>query len=108
MMQPGGMPPQGDVMGKLKGMRSMFNPADLSMMKQDGEISPDMTIEQFLGKMGVTPQDPVSKLAEVFKGQMANADPMNKMKGIAGGAGSAQPQGAPQGPPPGLDGLIGA
>jgi hypothetical protein len=81
----------------MKDTRSLFNPVDAAGMKQDGTITPDMTIKDFFATLGIdVDNDPISKLAELQKQQMFNADPLNKMKTIADqGSPSSAPQGAP-------------
>ena len=90
---------------KVKGMRSIMNPADVSMMKQDGDIDPNMTVIEFLEQMGIDPQGPASQFKDFAMKQMENANPLNKMKGLAGGGSPpGVPPGAPQGLPGGLQG----
>jgi len=113
MMQqpmPGQMPaqpqqqPTGDVEGKLKSMRSPFNPQDMAMMMQDGDIGPNSTVRDFLEKLGVNVDGPISQLAEMFKSGMQNADPLSKMRSL-----NQQPQGQaeqPQGNPPGRPPMV--
>ena len=115
---PPGMPPQGAPMGggvedKVRGMRSIMNPVDASMMKQDGDIDPNMTVIELLQQMGIDPEGPASQFRDFAKKQMENSNPLNKMKGLAGGGmpspGGMPPQGMPpQAPPPDFDKLMGA
>ncbi len=73
------------VKGKLTDSMSIFNPTDAQAMKQGGKISPDMPIRDFFANFGIdVDNDPLSKLIEFQKQQISNADPMNKMKNIAG------------------------
>ena len=104
-----------DPMETLKANRSVFNPVDASMMKQEGEIRPDMTVREYFAKLGVDVEGPVSQLIDMAKDQMGKADPMNKMKSIAGGPtpgvkpGMGQPPQMPQGRAPqasGMEGLL--
>ena len=85
--QPGGA---GDPLGDAKGMRSVFNPTDLSMSVQDGELSPDSTVGDLLNKLGMTVEDRITDLLPVLKQQMDSASPLNKMQNLA------QKQPAPQ------------
>ena len=85
-----------DPMNMIREQRSMFNPTDASMMAQEGEIRPDMSIREFFASKGIDVEGPVTQLVEMAKGEMQKADPMNKMKAIAGGPPQGQP---PQGPP---------
>ena len=101
-----GQPP--GLEGQVKGMRSIMNPADVSMMKQDGDIDPNMTVIEFLEQMGIDPQGPASQFKDFAMKQMENANPLNKMRGLAGGG---LPAGAPPGglqgvPPPDFDKLM--
>jgi len=91
-----------DPMNVIRENRSMFNPTDASMMAQEGEIRPDMSIREYFATLGVDVEGPVTQLIEMAKGQMQKADPMNKMKAIAGGPPQGQPPmgGPPQGQPP--------
>lgn len=100
-----------EVMGRVQENKSMLNPTDLSMMKQDGEITPDMSVRDYLGKFGIDVDGPISQLSEVYKQQKQKASMQGKMGAIAGG----QPQNRfPQGAKPmaqaampqNLDGLL--
>ena len=98
---PGGQPP--DLQSQVKGMRSIMNPADVSMMKQDGDIDPNMTVIEFLKQMGIDPNGPASQFKDFAMKQMENANPLNKMKGLAGGPPGTSPgMGVPGGPQMGL------
>lgn len=92
----GGMPPADPGAEQaVKGARSIYNPTDAQAMKQDGTITPDMTIKDFFATFGLdVDNDPLSKLVEWQKTQVGNADPLKKMQAIAG-----QPPAAPQGAP---------
>ena len=81
--------------------RSMLNPQDAAVMSgPQGGMRPGMTIEEFLGQLGLSPQDPIEKLVEVQKMQLKNASPMGKMDSMAGGPGMGTAP-APSAPPPG-------
>lgn len=83
--------------------KSMFNPTDVAGMATNGEITPDMTIRQFFESQGMDVDGPVTQLVEWQMSQMNKADPLNKMKAIAGqGGANTQPTGAPPAPPGGL------
>lgn len=83
---------------------SMLNPTDLTMMAQEKKFSKDMTVEEFLRKIGISPQDPVQKLMEFGKQQVKNANPMNKAMNMAQNIPkSSEP---PQGQGQGLDTLL--
>lgn len=102
--------------------KSMFNPTDLAGIAESGEVTPDMTIRQFIEMNGMDVEGPVTQLVEWQMSQMDKADPMNKMKAIAGqgkppgganmptqgqplGAGSRLPQGRKPAVGPGISGL---
>lgn len=99
----GGMPPAdpnaAGAEQAMKGARSIFHPGDAQAMKQDGTITPDMTIKDFFATFGIdVDNDPLTKLIEFQKQQMANADPLKKMQAIAGGQQGSPPP-APRGAP---------
>ena len=103
---PAGAPPPG-MEDKLNGMRSGFNPTDAGMDALDGKYDPNMTVIELLQAQGIDPQGPVSQLKDFFMKSMKNADPINKMRGLAsaqspGGAGvpGMPPAGPQQGAPP--------
>lgn len=73
--------------------RSILNPADMAQMKQSGEFNSDMTVRQVMERLGIDVDGSASQLIEFQKKQMENANPLNKMKNIAGA-------GAPNTPPP--------
>jgi hypothetical protein len=95
----------GSSLQNIKQNRSVLNPMDATMMAQEGAISPDMTIAQFLQQEGIDVNGPVSQLQQFAKKQVQNANPMTKARNIAQGAG-----GQSQAPPPagggGLEDLI--
>jgi hypothetical protein len=70
----------------MKSTRSIMNPNDAAAMKQEGVITPDMTIADFFS----------TRLEEFQKQQASMADPLNKMKTIAG-AGQQNPSAPPMG-----------
>ena len=120
MMPPGGGPPPdmggGDPVANMEQNRSMLNPADATMMMQEGKIRPDMTVREFLqSTMGVDVDGPVTQLIEASKKQLQNRTAIGKAANMAGPQG---PQGRPGrpafvqpgqgGPPPGgLDEMMG-
>jgi hypothetical protein len=75
------------------------------MMAQKGQIQPGMTIGDLLNTLGLSPEDPVERLAEVTKQQRGNATMPGKMQTMAGGAPGGPPPSRPAGPG-GLDGLM--
>jgi len=99
-------PPGGGMEGKIKSMRSIMNPIDVSMMKQDGEIDPNMTVIQLLEQLGIDPNGPATQFKDFAKRQFENANPLNKMKGLAGGGAAAIPPASGAAPPPDFDNLM--
>lgn len=94
-------------MQTLRDTRSVFNPTDSAMNAAEGQGSQNMSVIEVLNKVGIDPQGPATQLRDFFMSQMKNADPLNKMRALAGG-GQARPpmqgQGAsmrPQAPPQG-------
>jgi hypothetical protein len=98
-----GMGGSNPTMQTIEENRSMFNPTDLASMKTNGEITPDMTIRQFFESQGLDVEGPVTQLVEWQMSQIQKADPLNKMKAIAGkGGGNMQSGGMPPSPAGGL------
>ena len=92
---PAGGLPQEDLQQKLKGLRSVFNPTDLSMMRQEGEIDPNMSVLELLTKLGIDPKGPITQFQKFTMDQMKNSNPLRKLQAFAGQAG-----GPPGGEPP--------
>jgi hypothetical protein len=89
-----------DMMGRLNEMRSNFNPTDAAMGSVEGGPG-NMTVIELLQKSGIDPQGPATQLRDFFMKQMKNADPLNKMRGLAPPTGGMPPAGGmPQGQPP--------
>jgi len=76
---------------------SVMNPTDMARMTATGQVTPNMTVEQWLGTMGISPQDPIQEAIQKIKGQAQNATPQGKMATMAGMA----PQGGPPQQPTG-------
>ena len=115
------MPPMGGegkgALDNFKKNRSLVNPVDSTMMMQDGTISPDMTIAEFFqNTMGLDVNtNTVTDMVKATKKNVGNANPLEKMKNLAGGPGMGQPPaqappgGMPQAPQGGgLEDLIGS
>ena len=110
----GGPPLGGD---PIKENRSFGNPMDLAAMKTEGDITPDMSVEEFFTQLGIDVKGPVTQLTEFAQKQSQNKDALGKMGNIAKsggkppGMGGPPPpppgMGGPAGPPPGMDGLLG-
>lgn len=102
-------PAAGQMIDQIKGQRSILNPMDASSMVQDGSIDPNMSVDDFLTKLGVDPKGPVSQLISMAQDQTQKANPVNKMQAFARGPGG-QPPGQPPAAAPqggGLKGLLG-
>jgi hypothetical protein len=79
---------------------SIFNSADLGMMKQSGDFTRNMTVRQALEKLGIDVDGPVDQLMQFAQKNVENANPLNKMKNIAqGGAPTPAPTGNMASPP---------
>jgi hypothetical protein len=97
-MMPGAPPqPEEDPTEAFMGARSVLNPNDMAMMVQSGELSPETTVEEYLGMLGLTPQSTLAELSAVGMKQMKNADPVGKMQTLAG---RGQPSAGPAAPAP--------
>ena len=109
---PGPKPPMGQ--DPVQANKSLFNPADASLMKQSGEVSQDMSVRDFMQTMGIDVDGPVSQLFDAagpMSKQMQNKGGVAKMQNIAQGAGPSAPPGPPmlgQSEKPSMDSLLGA
>ena len=95
---PGGMmggAPGGAPGGGMMRNMSALNPNDAAVMGASGQFTPDMTVRDYLTKMGVDVDGPVTQLVDMAKKQMANANPLNKMRSMAADT-SLKPGGQPQ------------
>lgn len=92
-----GGPPMGDPIAQ---NQSMFNPADLAGMKQTGDVTPQMTVRDFLQKMGIDVDGPVTQLQEFAQKQVQGGKALGKMQNIALAPGQGAPRVPPQGGPP--------
>ena len=88
---------------------SVLNAGDMAMAGQQGAIDPNMTVGQWLGMMGIRPEDPIGDALQKMEAQAQNATGVGKAQSAAGGIPSVgRPGAGPQGPPPGgLDSLMG-
>jgi hypothetical protein len=98
-------------MDAMKQNMSIFNPTDATIMRESGQFNPNMTVRDFFAQNGVDVDGPVIQLLKFVKDQAQKANPLNKMKAMAGGGPQGQPPQAPQGMPPGapqegLGGLV--
>lgn len=106
-MLPGQDIPQPEPGGKealesFKGQLSTETPGDASMMAELGGFTPDTTVRELMGQMGIDVDGPITQLTGFMQQQEEMADPMNKMKAMAGGQGAPQGQPPPQAPPQGM------
>ena len=86
---------------------SVLNPGDMAMAGQQGGIDPNMTVGQWLGMMGIRPEDPIGDALQKMEAQAQNATGVGKAQSAAGPP-PVGPTGPPPGPPPGgLDSLMG-
>lgn len=105
MNRAGGMPGQPPDTA-MERARSPLNPADMVMMKNQGKISGEMTIGQYLeNAYGIKWETPAAEAAQIMTQKVKQATPMGKAQAMSG-------QGAPQQPTPqqaepsGMDGLL--
>lgn len=100
-----GMPGMGGgpeaMAGKINANKSALNPTDAAMMKQDGEIDPNMSVRDYLGKFGIDADGPVSQLLEMYKAEKQKSGMQGKMSALGGGPGMGQPPQASPPPSPG-------
>ncbi len=101
------LPPQappggGNPMDAVKQNMSIFNPVDATAMRESGEITPQTTIREFFASKGIDVDGPVTQLVQFVQDQAQKAQPINKMKAIAGQGQGGQPPA----PPPDLGGMI--
>jgi hypothetical protein len=64
--------------------QSILNPRDAFMMKEQGKIRKDMTVRELFGGLGVDVDGPVTQLAEMVMREKQKADPLGKMRALAG------------------------
>lgn len=107
-----GPQPGGDPMSAMKQNMSIFNPVDATAMRESGEITQQTTIREFFASKGVDVDGPITQLVQFVQDQAQKAQPLNKMKAMAG-QGPQSPMMAGQGqgqqmqaPPPDLGGMI--
>lgn len=98
---------------------SIANPTDAAAMISTGQVNGNMTVRDYLGKLGIDVDGPISQLQQFAQKTMENASPMGKMRNISadaalqpGGQPSARPGVKPMVQPPGkpspsgLEGLM--
>lgn len=99
---PGGAPSPGGGGGSteevLRSKKSIFNPADMAMAKEEGVL--EMPIREFFAMNGVDVDGPMSQMVKFVAEQAKNADPLNKMQAIARSQPPQDPLEAGQAPPP--------
>lgn len=102
MQMPGQPAPRKSTQQAVSENLSVLNPTDIAVMQQNGMLDPNGSIREFFATKGVDVDGPMSQFVEFAKREMANGNPLNKMKKIAGTAPQeAPPQpGGGQAPPP--------
>lgn len=83
VMMPGGAPtpPEPPATPGNQIPRSVFNPQDLAVMGQG--MGADMSVGDFLQKtLGISPEDPVTKLVEALKGQVKTSSMDGKIQAM--------------------------
>ena len=98
---------------------SIANPTDAAALISSGQFSADMTVRDYLGKLGIDVDGPITQLQQFAQKSVENASPMGKMKNISADAALQQGGGAPTRPgvkpmvqppgkpaPSGLEGLM--
>jgi len=63
---------------------SIMNPQDAFLMAEKGMLRPDMTIRELFSGLGVDVEGPVAQLADMVQRETQKANPLNKMKAVAG------------------------
>ena len=83
-----------DMEQRIEQNKSMFNPTDVAMMKQDGQLDAQkMSVRGLLEKFGIDVEGPASQLIDFFKSQRQKGSMAGKIQSLGGG------QPAPQGQP---------
>ena len=77
---------------------SVLNPADAQLQFASGQVTPNMTIREFLAKQGIDVDGPISQLQGFLEKQQQNANPINKMRNISADT-ALQKGGGPQSMP---------
>lgn len=93
MMPMGGMPqPQAPAQGEptpsdvVESNRSLLNETDALTMMGRSTLTPETTLGEFLGQMGMDVNAPaLPQLQRFAKAQLGNQDPLSKMQNIAQG-----------------------
>jgi len=81
-MMPG--PAQKNVSEAMDENLSIMNPQDAFLMAEKGMLRPDMTIRELFSGLGVDVEGPVAQLADMVQRETQKANPLNKMKAVAG------------------------
>jgi len=93
--EPGGK----EALDKYKSQLSLAHPGDPTMMAQMGGFDQNTTVRQLFESLGVDVDGSISQLTQFVEKQEELADPMNKMKVMAG-QGQAPQQGQAPAPAP--------
>ena len=98
--QSGIQPGQGGGQTSMDQLRSPFNADDAVIMGKRGQITGDMTVGQYFESMGIKWEMPMMEAVPILRKQMANANPLNKARQMAGNQAQqstmSQPQAQPQ------------
>lgn len=103
-MLPGGKDP-------VTANQSMLNPTDAMNMAAGGDVTSQMTVRDFMAKLGIDVDGPVTQLQQFAQRQTENAGGMSKMRNIAQAAGPSAPPAPGAGQPaetPDMGRLLGA
>jgi len=77
-------PMQKDVGQTIDESLSVMNPQDAFLMAEKGMLRKDMTIRELFSSLGVDVEGPVVQLADMVQRETQKANPLNKMKAVAG------------------------
>lgn len=76
---------------------SIMNPQDAFLMAEKGMLRKDMTIRELFSTLGVDVEGPVAQLADMVQRETEKANPLNKMKAVAGAGQMTDPVAAKMG-----------
>lgn len=100
MMPPGGRPVNPRVQGSnVMQNLSPMNPNDLGLMAASGEFTMNMTVAEWMQKVGIDVNGPMTQILDFVKRMQSNMDPLNKVRAMGSMPRGASPPGAPGAPP---------
>jgi hypothetical protein len=91
--------PQKDIGQSMDENLSIMNPQDAFLMAEKGMLRKDMTIRELFSGLGVDVEGPVTQLSDMIQRETQKANPLNKMKAIAGSGPMTDPVAAKMGAP---------